>query len=123
MVIITKIDTKQKETIQQILTLRYSKNWDNLHPTITPNYFQVDNLETNHEEFIENSIRTSIREQVESDQKNVGVALSSGIDSTLVLALLRKEFLDDKATMFLSRIVEHGTTLVLNFFPIYFRTK
>jgi len=91
-VIITKIDTKQKETIQQILTLRYSKNWDNLHPTITPNYFQVDNLETNHEEFIENSIRTSIREQVESDQKNVGVALSSGIDSTLVLALLRKEF-------------------------------
>ncbi|MAS50389.1 MAG: asparagine synthase [Chloroflexi bacterium] len=37
-------------------------------------------------------MRTNIREQVGSDQKNVGVALSSGIDSTLVLALLRKEF-------------------------------
>ena len=68
---ITKIDNKQKETIQQILTLRYSKNWDNLNSIIMPKDLEEDISITNHEEFIENSIRKSIREQIDTNQKNV----------------------------------------------------
>ena len=38
------------------------------------------------------SIQREIREKIGVNQTNVGIALSSGIDSTLVLALTRKEF-------------------------------
>lgn len=41
---------------------------------------------------IEHSIRKSISANLETNPKKIGIALSSGIDSTLVLALLRKEF-------------------------------
>ncbi len=44
------------------------------------------------ESIIENQIRNSIRNQVGDNLDKVGISLSSGIDSTLVLALLRKEF-------------------------------
>ena len=44
------------------------------------------------ESTIENQIRDSIRNQIGDNLDKVGISLSSGIDSTLVLALLRKEF-------------------------------
>ena len=44
------------------------------------------------ESTIENQIRNSIRNKIGDDLDKVGISLSSGIDSTLVLALLRKEF-------------------------------
>ena len=44
------------------------------------------------ESTIENQIRDSIRNKIGDDLDKVGISLSSGIDSTLVLALLRKEF-------------------------------
>ena len=44
------------------------------------------------ESIIENQIRDSIRNKIGDNIDKVGISLSSGIDSTLVLALLRKEF-------------------------------
>ena len=43
------------------------------------------------ESTIENQIRDSIRNKIGDNLDKVGISLSSGIDSTLVLALLRKE--------------------------------
>ena len=47
---------------------------------------------TNLENIIEDSIRKTISSELDSNSKSIGISLSSGIDSTLVLALLRKEF-------------------------------
>lgn len=47
---------------------------------------------TNPECSIEDHIRSTIRNQIGKNSKKIGISLSSGIDSTLVLALLRKEF-------------------------------
>ena len=44
------------------------------------------------ESTIEHDIRDTIRNEVGEDLDKIGISLSSGIDSTLVLALLRKEF-------------------------------
>ena len=44
------------------------------------------------ESTIEDQIRRTIRNQVGENLDKIGISLSSGIDSTLVLALLRKEF-------------------------------
>jgi len=44
------------------------------------------------ENLIENSIRHTIRNEIPKNSDKIGISLSSGIDSTLVLALLRKEF-------------------------------
>ena len=41
---------------------------------------------------IEDQIRHTIRNEVGKNPDKIGISLSSGIDSTLVLALLRKEF-------------------------------
>tara|TARA_Y100001936_G_scaffold97092_1_gene95472 strand:- start:14927 stop:16084 length:1158 start_codon:yes stop_codon:yes gene_type:complete len=44
------------------------------------------------ESTIENQIRDTIHNEVGENLDKIGISLSSGIDSTLVLALLRKEF-------------------------------
>ena len=54
-------------------------------------YFETKQI-TNPENVIEQSIRKSISTELDSNSKKIGISLSSGIDSTLVLALLRKEF-------------------------------
>ena len=41
---------------------------------------------------VEDQIREAIRNEVGENLDKIGISLSSGIDSTLVLALLRKEF-------------------------------
>ena len=46
----------------------------------------------NSEEFIERSIRNKISQEIGTTTSKIGVSLSSGVDSTLVLALLRKEY-------------------------------
>ena len=84
--------TEAKKTIQEILTLRYSKNWSNSYPSLSSNDFIEGISITDPEKFIEDSIQREIREKIGTGQTNVGIALSSGIDSTLVLALTRKEF-------------------------------
>tara|TARA_B100001123_G_C15340188_1_gene1034514 strand:+ start:2323 stop:3552 length:1230 start_codon:yes stop_codon:yes gene_type:complete len=89
---INQINEQQTKIIQEILTLRYSKNWHNSHYSLSSNDFTQDTSINNPEKFIEDSIQREIREKIDINQKNVGIALSSGIDSTLVLALTRKEF-------------------------------
>ena len=58
---------------------------------ISPEDFKetrYDSLEST----IEDQIRNTIRNDVGDNLDKIGISLSSGIDSTLVLALLRKEF-------------------------------
>ena len=89
MVTISKLNSVQLENIKQILTLRYSTNLESLSPKIIPEQFKIKQI-TNPEVSVEKSIRKSICDQIGDDPKSLGISLSSGIDSTLVLALLRE---------------------------------
>ena len=87
----TKLNNIQLENIKQILTLRYSTNLENLSLPLQSNNIQNSIIETP-EIFIEKSIRETISDQVKNKNEKIGISLSSGIDSTLILALLREEF-------------------------------
>ena len=91
MVTISKLNPTQLESIKQILTLRYSTNLETSSQKLIPEDFETKQI-TNPENVIEQSIRKSISTELDSNYKKIGISLSSGIDSTLVLALLRKEF-------------------------------
>ena len=86
----SKLNQIQIETIKQILTLRYSNNIETSEKLL-PNTVQATKS-NDHEKFIEESIRKNISKKLGSNPKKIGLSLSSGVDSTLVLALLRKEF-------------------------------
>ena len=86
----SKLNQIQIETIKQILTLRYSINIETSEKLL-PNTVKSIQI-NNSEEFIEQSIRKDISEKLVSNPKKIGLSLSSGVDSTLVLALLRIEF-------------------------------
>jgi len=88
---ISKLNPTQLESIKQILTLRYSTNLETSSQKLVPEDFETKQI-TNPENVIEQSIRKSISTELDSNSKKIGISLSSGIDSTLVLALLRKEF-------------------------------
>jgi len=90
-VTISKLNPTQLESIKQILTLRYSTNLETSSQKLIPEDFETKQI-TNPENVIEQSIRKSISTELDSNSKKIGISLSSGIDSTLVLALLRKEF-------------------------------
>jgi asparagine synthase (glutamine-hydrolysing) len=90
-VTISKLNPTQLESIKQILTLRYSTNLETSSQKLVPEDFETKQI-TNPENVIEQSIRKSISTELDSNSKKIGISLSSGIDSTLVLALLRKEF-------------------------------
>ena len=89
-----------KKTIIDILTLRYAKK---LHSPLTKlswKDFKLDNLEPSVTE-IENLIQNNIRESIsEPDSKSISVALSGGIDSSIVLALLKKTLPESKIETF-----------------------
>ena len=91
MVTISKLNPTQLESIKQILTLRYSTNLETSSQKLVPEDFETKQI-TDPENVIEQSIRKSISTELDSNYKKIGISLSSGIDSTLVLALLRKEF-------------------------------
>lgn len=91
MVTISKLNSVQLENIKQILTLRYSTNLESLSPKIMPEQFKIKQI-ANPENFVEESIKKSICVQLGNDPEKIGISLSSGIDSTLVLAILRKEY-------------------------------
>jgi asparagine synthase (glutamine-hydrolysing) len=56
-----------------------------------PEQFKIKQI-ANPENFVEESIKKSICVQLGNDPEKIGISLSSGIDSTLVLAILRKEY-------------------------------
>ena len=91
MVTISKLNPIQIENIKQILTLRYSTNLETLSSKISPQQFK--NKKTNNpENFVETSIKKSLHTSLGNDPEKIGISLSSGVDSTLVLALLRDEY-------------------------------
>jgi asparagine synthase (glutamine-hydrolysing) len=90
-VTISKLNSVQLENIKQILTLRYSTNLESLSLKMMPKQFKIKQI-ANPENFVEESIKKSICVQLGNDPEKIGISLSSGIDSTLVLAILRKEY-------------------------------
>ena len=89
----TTIHTNPSE-ICNILTLRYNPKIKPLLPTKSWQDFQPDNTAIS-VEHIENSILDSLKQKIESNKiKKISIALSGGIDSTLILAMLRKLFPD-----------------------------
>ncbi len=79
--------------ICNILTLRYNPKLKPLLPRKTSGDFgHPAEIST---EYIENSILNSLSEKIEySKTKKISIALSGGVDSTLILAMLRKRFPD-----------------------------
>ncbi len=85
-------DFPKPESIRSIFTLRYDNSQKPLLPKLDWNDFtptQEPSLD-----FIEQSIANSLKSSIDASTKKVSMALSGGIDSTLVLALLRKNFPD-----------------------------
>jgi len=76
-------------SIVNILTLRYDSNLKPNLPIKTWKDFTKTN-ESVDINSIENSITTYIKQKLENFDGNVSIALSGGVDSTLVLSLLRK---------------------------------
>ena len=80
--------------ICNILTLRYNPEIKPLLPIKTWKDFQPDNAVISIEH-IENTISGLLKQKIESNKiKKISIALSGGIDSTLILAMLRKLFPD-----------------------------
>ena len=63
-----------------------------MHPKLLPENFHKKHVNSNPEEFVEKSIRKKISQEIQTKTGKIGISLSSGIDSTLVLALLREEY-------------------------------
>ena len=89
----TTIHTNPSE-ICNILTLRYNPKIKPLLPIKPWDRFQPDSTVLSIGD-IENSILDSLKQKIESNKiKKISIALSGGIDSTLILAMLRKLFPD-----------------------------
>ena len=59
---------------------------------LLPENFHEKQTDEKAEEFVEKSIRGKISQEIGKNTGKIGISLSSGIDSTLILALLRKEY-------------------------------
>ena len=71
--------------------MRYSTNLADSSDKVLPEYFNYKEM-TEPENYIEDSIRKTIRKEIGENEGKIGISLSSGIDSTLVLGLLKKEY-------------------------------
>lgn len=79
-------------SIISILTLRYDFTIPSPIPKLNPDDFSKNSI-SNPEKTVEEIIKNHYIENLEKKSK-VGISLSSGIDSTLLLALLRKNIPD-----------------------------
>ena len=84
----SKLDS---DSIKNILTLRYKPTKNSLIPKKTWKDF-VEKPVSNPVDFVEDSIKSNIVYSIKNPKAKVAVALSSGVDSTLVLALLKKTY-------------------------------
>jgi len=73
--------------IKEVLSLRYCPSLNNNKNKFNSNNFLPEE-KLNYLEYIEKSISLEIEKEVK--EKHISVALSGGVDSTLVMALLRK---------------------------------
>jgi len=79
------------KSINAILTLRYNP----FQTPIIPKLKHDDFLGTNYEpsiDYIENCIISTIKKTISEKNKKITVALSGGVDSTLLAAILKKNF-------------------------------
>ena len=83
--------TISSQSIKNILTLRYNPTKNSLIPKKTWKDF-IEKPISNPVNFVEDSIKSNIAHSIKNSKINVAVALSSGVDSTLVLALLKKTY-------------------------------
>lgn len=83
--------TISPQTIKNILTLRYNPTKNSLIPKKPWKDF-VEKPVLNPVDFVEDSIKSNIEHSIKNPKTKVAVALSSGVDSTLVLALLKKTY-------------------------------
>ena len=86
-----KSKTISPQSIKNILTLRYNPTKNSLIPKKIWKDF-VEKPISNPVDFVENSIKSNIEHSIKNPKTKVAVALSSGVDSTLVLALLKKTY-------------------------------
>ena len=63
-----------------------------MSPKLLPENFHEKQADEKPEEFVEKSIREKISREIGTNTGKIGISLSSGIDSTLILALLREEY-------------------------------
>ena len=77
--------------IKEILSLRYCPSLNIDNKKFVSNDFVVQE-KSNYLEYIENSISKKIQNEI--NEKRISVALSGGVDSTIVIALLRKTLPD-----------------------------
>jgi asparagine synthase (glutamine-hydrolysing) len=63
-----------------------------LSQKLLPENFHEKQTDEKPEEFVEKSIREKISHEIGTNAGKIGISLSSGIDSTLILALLREEY-------------------------------
>ncbi len=75
-------------SIQNILTLRYDFEQKSQLPRLNWNDFKPNKLISNDE--LISKLDKSITNSIVDDSKSVAIALSGGIDSTLILSLLKK---------------------------------
>ena len=78
-------------SINAILTLRYNP----FQTPIIPKLGHGDFLTTNHEpsiDYVENIIISTIKKTISEKNKKITIALSGGVDSTLLAAILKKNF-------------------------------
>ena len=59
---------------------------------LLPENFHENQTDNKPEEFVEKSIRKKISHEIGTNTGKIGISLSSGIDSALILALLREEY-------------------------------
>ena len=81
--------TQIASTITNVLTLRYDPTQKPLLPKLTWKDFTPNNLEPSID-FIERSIENSIKKEINHKEKKISIALSGGVDSTLMLTILKK---------------------------------
>ena len=75
-------------TFVNILTLRYDPSIEPKLPKKSWNDFSPSN-EYIDSDFVEKSIIQEIEKKLENFDENISIALSGGVDSTLVLSLMR----------------------------------
>lgn len=83
--------TISPQSIKNILTLRYNPTKNSLIPKKIWKDF-VEKSVSNPVDFVEDSIKSNIEHSIKNPKAKVTVALSSGVDSTLVLTLLKKTY-------------------------------
>lgn len=84
---------KNSSIIKEVLSLRYCPSLQTDKKKFVADDFLPEE-KSNHLQYIENSISSVIENKV--DEQHISVALSGGVDSTLVTALLRKTMPDIK---------------------------